>query len=226
MIRSISPSARTPAAPVFVDTARRFEAPRPVRDSFAPAKVAAPTATRPADGLKGYEELTAAQKSLLGPEGPAGWSQLTTKQRGVFLTLTSRLAANGVDVTGLKLDGGLAGINGTNIRFELKFDKASAALLKQRIDAAIAQGKFTADKPSSTFHSEYADSGARENRSKYSMQVGFGEGGAFVDMDRYNPLTSKWNQIRHWGEILTPGNIDPRKVAGEIGVDLWSKLPA
>jgi hypothetical protein len=59
------------------------------------------------------------------------------------------------------------------------------------------------------------------------MQIGFGPEGAFVDMDRYNPRQGGfWNHVKHWGEILTPGNMNPFKVAPDMGEDIFSKLPA
>jgi hypothetical protein len=90
----------------------------------------------------------------------------------------------------------------------------------------VARGQFKAEKPFGPFHKGMSDWGVRENRSKYTVQIGFGKDGAFVDMDRYNPRTSGWNHAKHWGEILTPGTMVPFKVAAALGENLWSKLPA
>lgn len=218
------PESRAESAPVASNAAVPSQ--RPV-DVFAPAGVTAPR-TRPADGLKAYDELNAVQQGLLGEHGRGMYEKLTPKQRGVFLLLTQRLAHNGVDLSGLRLKGGAAGIRGNNLRFDLLFepDPEAMARFKASVKDATGAGRFSKDQPSSFFHKGMSESGVRENRTKYAMQIGFGPEGAFVDMDRYNPRQGGfWNQVKHWAEILTPGNMDPFKVAPELGEDIWSKLP-
>jgi hypothetical protein len=218
------PEARAESAPAASNAA--IPSQRPV-DVFAPTGVTA-TGTRPADGLKAYDELSVVQQGLLGEHGRGMYENLTPKQRGVFLLLTQRLERNGVDLTGLRLKGGAEGIRGNNLRFDLLFepDPAAMARLKASVEDATKAGKFSKDQPSSVFHRGMSESGVRENRAKYAMQIGFGPEGAFVDMDRYNPKQGGfWNHVKHWGEILTPGNMDPFKVAPELGEDIWSKLP-
>jgi hypothetical protein len=196
-------------------------------DVFASSAVSA-TGTRPADGLKAYEELSAVQKGLLGANGEQLYSGLSSKQRGVFLLLTQRLEKNGVDLSGLQLKGGAEGIRGSHTRFDLLFEPNPEALarFKASVQDAVKAGKFSEDKVSSFFHKGMSDWGVRENRTKYAMQLGFGPEGAFVDMDRYNPRQGGfWNHVKHWGEILTPGNMDPVKVAPDMGEDIFSKLP-
>ena len=219
---SEAPAASTPAART---TAAAQQGPA---DVFAPAAVSA-TGTRPADGLKAYEELSAAQKGLLGANGQQLYAGLSSKQRGVFLLLTQRLEKNGVDLSGLQLKGGAEGIRGSNTRFDLLFEPNPEALarFKASVQDAVKAGKFSEDKVSSFFHKGMSDWGVRENRGKYAMQIGFGPEGAFVDMDRYNPRQGGfWNHVKHWGEILTPGNMNPAKVAPEMGEDISSKLPS
>jgi hypothetical protein len=196
-------------------------------DVFAPAGVNA-TGTRPADGLKSYDELDSVQQALLGPTGREMYPSLTPKQRGVFLLITQRLERNGVDLTGLRLKGGAEGIRGTNVRFDLLFepDPAAIAHFKASVQDGVRAGKFSEDKPLSLFHKGVSDWGVRENRTKYALQLGFGPEGAFVDMDRYNPRQGGFlNHLKHWAEILTPGNMDPFKVAPDLGEDIFSKLP-
>ncbi len=219
-----SPDARVESAPSARNTAVPEQ--RPV-DVFAPARVTA-TGTRPADGLKAYDELDAVQQGLLGPNGREIYPGLTPKQRGVFLLLTQRLERNGVDLAGLRLKGGAEGIRGNNVRFDLLFepDPAAMAHFKSSVQDGVRAGKFSEDKPLSLFHQGVSDWGVRENRTKYALQLGFGPAGAFVDMDRYNPRQGGfWNHLKHWAEILTPGNMDPFKVAPTLGEDIWSKLP-
>jgi hypothetical protein len=218
------PEARAASAPAASNAVAPSS--RPV-DVFATAGVTA-TGTRPADGLKAYDELSAVQQGLLGENGRGMYENLTPKQRGVFLLLTQRLEHNGVDLTGLRLKGGAEGIRGSNLRFDLLFepDPAAMARLKASVGEATKAGKFSDDQPSSVFHGGMSESGVRENRSKYAMQIGFGPDGAFVDMDRYNPRQGGfWNHVKHWGEILTPGNMDPFKVAPDLDEDIFSKLP-
>ncbi|MBN1204396.1 MAG: hypothetical protein JXB05_05685 [Myxococcaceae bacterium] len=198
-----------------------------IADVFAPSLVPA-TGTRPADGLKAYEELSATQQRLLGPNGSGLYAGLTPKQRGVFLLLTQRLERNGVDLGNLRLKGGAEGIRGNNIRFDLLFepDPEAMARFKSSVQDAAKAGRFSEDQPSSFFHRGMSDWGVRENRAKYAMQIGFGPEGVFVDMDRYNPKQGGfWNKVKHWGEILTPGNMNPFKVAPDLGEDIFSKLP-
>jgi len=218
------PEAQGASAPAARNTA--VPSPAPV-DVFASGAVTA-TGIRPADGLKAYDELSAVQQGLLGENGRGIYENLTPKQRGVFLLLTQRLEHNGVDLTGLQLKGGAEGIRGSNLRFDLLFEPNPEAMarFKSSVQDAMQAGKFSEDQPSSVFHGGMSDWGVRENRSKYSMQIGFGPEGAFVDMDRYNPKQGGfWNHVKHWGEILTPGNMDPFKVAPELDEDIWSKLP-
>lgn len=216
--------ASTPSAPAARAPERTPQGPV---DVFASAAVSS-AGTRPADGLKAYEELSATQKNLLGANGEALYSGLSSKQRGVFLLVTQRLEKNGVDLSGLQLKGGAEGIRGSNLRFDLLFEPNPEAMarFKGSIQDAVKAGKFTQDKVSSVFHKGMSDWGVRENRAKYAMQIGFGPEGAFVDMDRYNPRQGGfWNHVKHWGEIITPGNMNPVKVAPEMGEDISSKLP-
>lgn len=222
--------------PLPVHTSPRAE-PKIPQDSFVanPAKaisektsaartaIASWPAERSPDGLKTWGQLSPAQQAMFGAAGRQGYEGLNTKQRGVFLVLTERLEANGISLDGLELDGGASGVHGNMLRFELAFDPKSAALLKERVDAAVANGKMFSEKPSKLFHKGYLDSGVREERAKYALQIGFGEKGAFVDMDRYNPSRGgKANHWRHLLEIVTPGNIDPRQAGRELGIDMFA----
>jgi hypothetical protein len=61
-----------------------------------------------------------------------------------------------------------------------------------------------------------SDSGARQNVSRESLQVGFGALGAFSDIDRGNPQT--WfGFFVHVGELVTPGKTDPFAIGGALG---------
>lgn len=189
----------------------------------APAAPVAAVKASSSPPLRTYDELTPTQKSVLGPDGRARFDGLSRKEKGVFLLHTARLARSGIDLTGLRLKPD--GIQGSSLRVQLLFENDPQAVqrLKEQAQRGVESGRFVEDKPSSLFHRGYADSGVRENISKYTLQVGFGPEGVFVDMDRYNPRTSRWNQLLHWGEILTPGNIDPEQAARALGENIWSQ---
>ena len=214
----------------MISPARSLSAPRAVPWSSDPVPRAAPraVAVTPAASrstqppLLTYDELSATQRSLLGADGRARFDGLSRKEKGVFLLHTARLARNGVDLTGLRLKPD--GIQGNGLRVQLLFENDPQAVqrLKDQLQRGVEAGRFAGDKPSSLFHRGYDDSGVRESVSKYTLQVGFGPEGVFVDMDRYNPLTSRWNQLLHWSEVITPGNIDPEQAARALGENIWS----
>jgi hypothetical protein len=210
---------RTPASPPALSMAAAAGS-APQRSEQVDA-FRGPSAARPPDGLLSYEELSDGQRSLLSRRE---YEELDLKGKGVFLLHTRRLERNGVELTGLRLQGGAAGIHATNTRFELVFepDPAAMARLKADVAAGVEAGRFFEEKPFAPFHPGYSDSGVRENRSKYTLQIGFGPAGAFVDMDHYNPRSSLWNHVLHWGEILTPGTMDPLAVARDLGEDIWT----
>ena len=64
-----------------------------------------------------------------------------------------------------------------------------------------------------------SDFGVRQDVSRESMQIGIGRGGAFVDIDRFNP---KRNVFGHLGEVLMPGEMDMGLVARALGINLAS----
>jgi hypothetical protein len=210
----ISPVRTLPALP-------RLAAPQQLPRAAPVAKVIPQATTMPP--LRTYDELTATQKSLLGPDGRARFDGLSRKEKGVFLLHTARLARSGVDLTGLRLKPD--GIQGSFTRVQLLFENDPAAVqrLKDQLQQKVGSKQFLNDKPSSVFHPGYDETGMRENIRKYPLQIGFGPEGVFVDMDRYNPLVGgRWNQIMHWVEILTPGNIDPEQAARALGENIWS----
>jgi len=172
--------------------------------------------------LKSYEELTPTQRSLLGPDGQARFDGLTRKEKAVFLLHTARLARNGIDLSGLRLKPD--GIQGNSVRVQLLFENDPAAVqhLKEQVQRGVDAGRLIDDKPFSLFHRGYDESGAREKIASYPLQIGFGSEGVFVDMDRYNPRAGTWSWIKHWAEILTPGNLDPEAAARALGENIWS----
>jgi len=77
------------------------------------------------------------------------------------------------------------------------------------VNDAIARGVYSADKPSSSRHPGQSDSGARENRTLNSQQIGFGPNGAFVDIDRGNPSNGLAGIIVHLIELADPRKTSP-----------------
>lgn len=221
MLSPVSNRPNVSPAPFFAAPAiASAPARRPV-DLFETQAVTT-AAARPADGFKAYEELSDTQRSLLGEPGAEAWNDLTSRQRGVFLLITDRLQKQGFDLTGMKLQGGVSGINNEGVP-EIVFDKPSAQNLKSQVEAKIASGDYLRERPNKWMHAN-ASEGARENRSKFALQIGFGENGAFVDMDRYNPLTSKLNYLKHLAEIAYPGKLGPEEAARALGADIFSRL--
>jgi hypothetical protein len=200
-------------------------------DSFEPAAASKPravagqTGTRPADGLKAYEELSPKQQALLGEGGAARYAGLGSKERAAFMVLTTRMEQNGLDSSGMKLKPGPEGIQ----QDRLLFDAQPAEAMKRfegSVRSAISRGDFLKDKPSGSLHGGgMNDFGARQWVTREAMQVGLGPGGAFVDIDRFGPRTDLVGIFGHIGEILTPGKTDPFKVARSLKIDVQSHLP-
>jgi hypothetical protein len=192
-------------------------------DSFVPA-ARLQQATRPADGLKAYSELTPKQQALLGEGGAARWAALGTKERAGFIVLSTRMEQLGLDTTGLKLKPQPEGIQQDRLLFE---PTPALERLKAAVQAGIDRGDFKKDKPSGDLHGDgMSDFGARQWVTRESMQLGFGPGGAFADIDRFGVKTDLVGIFGHLGELLTPGKTDPFQVGKSLHIDVKSHLPA
>lgn len=217
-VPAIRPAVTAPAAP-----AARPSAPHVALDQFV-GPVRSATEPRPADGLRAYGELSAGQKGLLGPDGAAVYGRLDPEKKAIFLLLSQRLEHSGVDLTGLRLKDPEHTIRPNRLLFEN--DPAALAGFKQRLEGAVSRGQFTVEPPFSLFHPGMSDWGVRQNRLEYSVQVGMGKDGAFVDVDHFNPSKGWLGQLGHILEIITPGKPPAEKIAREVGEDIWSHLPA
>ena len=138
-----------------------------------------------------FAGLTADQQALFGGTA-AQWGQLDSKQIAGFLNITGALSAAGVDLSGLGLQPG--GIH----QDRLLFTPESAATLQSRMDNTV----FSYDQPRQDLHPEMASWGARQNVLRYALQVGTGPGGAFVDIDLWNPSFGLLGSIMHGREVL------------------------
>lgn len=205
------------------NVARRALAPLPTPHAKAASNVArlAP-ALAPApvqnDRLLRYDELSAAQKHLLGPSGAQTYLRLSSDNRAVFLLLTRRMDRAGLDYGGLTLKDPLTTIRRNRLLFNP--DPAGLARFRASGERSFSQGNLIRDKVFEPFHRGMADWGMRENRRKWSIQLGVGPAGAFVDVDRYNPKADWKAWLGHAGEIIHPGRPDPLKIARELGEDL------
>lgn len=158
-------------------------------------------ATPPCDVAQ-YDDLSAGQKALIdrtiGKEAYGGKSgfpkDLGQLERAVFVNITGALEKAGVDLTGLKLQGG--GIRSDRLFFE----PGTTSSLETSIRAGTATKPPSFDSVSGAFggHDGMSDYVARQNVPLNSLQVGFGTKGAFADIDLFNP---KFHPFKHWEEV-------------------------
>lgn len=172
----------------------------------------APAQQRPSS----FDRLTPAQRSLFGPDGQRTWAKLSNDEREVFVLLTSRLASHGIDVTGLRLKKPLETLRRNRLLFEN--DPVAMGKLKAQLQGEVSEGSFTTDRVFPLFHWGMSDFGVRENRKKWSMQLGIGDSGAFVDMDRFNFKKGIGAFLGHTAELLNPGRPDPCDIMEELRV--------
>lgn len=180
--------------------------------------VVAPTPSAQNDRLLRFEELNPAQQHLLGANGAQTYASLSSDDRAVFLLLTRRMDRAGLDYSGLTLKDPLESIRRNRLLFNN--DAAGLAKLKASAERGVASGSLFKDKVFAPFHPGMADGGVRENRRKWTMQLGWGDKGAFVDMDRYNYKADWKAWLGHAGEIIHPGRPNPLDIARELGEDL------
>lgn len=181
-------------------------------------RVVAPPAPVQNDRLLRFEELNPAQQHLFGANGAQTYARLSSDDRAVFLLLTRRMDRAGLDYSGLTLKDPLESIRRNRLLFN--DDAAGLAKLKASVERGVASGEFYEDKVFGPFHPGIADGGVRQTRRKWSMQLGWGEKGAFVDMDRYNYKADWKAWLGHAAEIIHPGRPNPLDIARELGEDL------
>ncbi|MFN7130783.1 MAG: hypothetical protein ACK4N5_01795 [Myxococcales bacterium] len=184
-------------------------------DVFEAARRVVPA---PVDGLRPWSELTPVQQRLFGAGGERVYAQLSSRQRAIFLLLVQRLERNGADLGGLRLMDPVRTIRPNRILFAP--DPVGLARFEASLRRGFDVGTFSSDNVFGGFHPGMASFGARENRRKWSMQIGIGPKGAFVDVDRFNPWTGVSAWLGHFGEIVTPGKPRAEKIARELGEDL------
>ncbi len=163
-------------------------------------------------------ELTAEQRGLFGSGGAATYRTLSSEQKAIFLLLTTRLAENGLDLSGLQLENPAKTIRPNRLLFA-----PSPALdrLEAQLKEGQAEGRFQSDSPFAPFHWGRSEFGARETRAKWSMQIGIGDKGAFVDVDRYNPWAGTSAFWGHTAELLVPGKPDADDIARSLGTPIF-----
>ncbi len=154
-----------------------------------------------------YGNLSKARQNLISPEQYNG---LSDKLKASFLNQTGVLAKNGIDLGNASLQSG--GIH----QDRLLFEPGNLDTFQASVNGAIQRGVYSADNPLNGDHPGMSSSGARENRTLISQQVGFGPAGAFVDIDLGNPTTLV-GLVVHIGEVLAPGETDPFNVGRKLG---------
>ena len=214
----------------------RLEPSRRVATPVAPA----PVASRPAantsakilrlpapapvqnDKLLRFEELSVAQRHLFGANGAQTYAKLSSEDRAVFLLLTTRMDRAGMDYSGLTLKDPLETIRRNRLLFN--HDAQGVAKLRASIDKGLAGGSLYEDKPFGPFHAGMSDWGVRESRFKWTMQLGGGKDGVFVDVDRYNYKAGWKGWLGHASELLVPGKPNPLDIARELGEDFNTRI--
>ncbi len=215
---TISPFSPIRSAPTFATAPSTFSAAPTVR-----ARSVAPVAgSRPADGLKAWSELSSGQQAMFGAGGAQTYAKLSSEQRAIFLVLSGQMERTGIDLSKLRLQDPVNNIRPNRIL--LSPDPAGMASLRADMKRGIESGRYESSKPFGLFHSGRADEGIRDNRDEFSMQIGMGKDGAFVDVDHYKPKgLGGW--LKHIGEILVPGKPSAREAARAMGIDISTKIP-
>ncbi len=177
------------------------------------------------EALKGWRGLTPVQRSHFG-EGPRAlttWRALSQEQKAIYLFLSTRLSENGVDTSGLRLEDPVKTIRPNRILLE-----PGPALdeFEAQLEAGKKAGTWQNDSPFALFHWGRADMGAREARAKWSLQIGVGDKGAFVDVDRYNPWAGFKAFWGHTAELLVPGKPDADDIARDLGTPIFRQPSA
>ncbi len=213
MVTSISaPSAlRTVSTAVTARKPAPSAAARREVDEFCAPAAARPTniwssddaAVAAVNPKRAFSTLSPHQRALFGAAGERAFRALSTEQRAVFLLITERLSAQGVDLQGMLLLNPEKSIRPNRLLFSP--DSPGMGRFAAQLAEGRDAGRFTPDKVFPLFHPGMSSTGYRENRRMFSMQVGLGEKGAFVDVDRYSPFTDWKAWLGHFGEIVTPG---------------------
>jgi hypothetical protein len=158
----------------------------------------------PACDVAKYEDLSPGQKALIDPDiytnpakFPKGLNQL---ERAGFVNITGALEAAGVDLAGLKLQ--QAGVRSDR----LLFAPGSTDDFRKSIKAGTKANPPTFN-PVGLVARQFGGHGGmndymvRQNVGTNSLQVGFGDDGAFADIDLFNPQPQFKNESKHWAEI-------------------------
>ena len=161
---------------------------------------------------RGYDKLNSHQQDMIDSlepgQGEKIWDQLDAKHRAGFLNVTAVMRSNGFLVAGLKLRPLTADDNSGIQQDRLLFTADTGHLLQAPLEAAIEQREtrgdkgFIEDKPENSLHPGMAGWGGRQWCTRFSMQVGGGAGGAFVDIDEFGPKVDVVGTMGHMFEVL------------------------
>lgn len=179
-------------------------------DHPAPGK---PDYKKKAWANRGFEQLGEEQRALLDSvdpgEGETVWAHLPPALRAGFLNITAVMRANGFLVSGLRLIPNGHDLKHSGLQQDrLLFTPESASLLRAPLEGAIQDRDqrgdrgFIKDKPEERLHPGMAEWGGRQWVTRFSMQIGGGSGGAFVDIDEFGPKVDVVGTLGHGFEVL------------------------
>jgi hypothetical protein len=152
---------------------------------------------------------------LLGKNGATVYGGLSDPRKASFLNITGDLARTGINYSGLSLQQG--GIHQDRLLFA---PGAVISDFQSSTRSAISSGSFVSAKPSARDHPGMSSFGAREGVTRWSLQVGTGENGAFADVDPWGPVDvvgGIGHGIDYTKHKLFGGQTDPFAVGRALG---------
>ena len=167
----------------------------------------------------GFDQLSAAQQGILnrvpGTGGAAFYNSLSDPLKASFLNLTGDLARMGLNFSGLSLQ--QDGIHQDRLLFA---PGGGISDFQSSIQAGITSGAFDNAKPGNRDHPGMSDFGARQGVTRWSLQVGIGQRGAFADVDPWGPVDVAGgigHSIDYLKHKITGGKTDPFAVGRGLG---------
>jgi len=162
---------------------------------------------------RGFDQLSDEQRQLIDSvspgEGEQVWGHVPAALRAGFLNITAVMKANGFPLAGLRLQPSRQDLKHSGLQQDrLLFTPESASILRAPLEAAIQERDqrgdrgFIADKPEERLHPGMGEWGGRQWVTRFSMQIGGGSGGAFVDIDEFGPKVDVVGTLGHGFEVL------------------------
>lgn len=221
-----APAIEAAPAPAVMPAAAMPELapPAPAQTAPVPAATQATQATQAAvdpkhryDGQawatsREFDQLDPQQRRMIDElrpgQGALLWDELDAKHRAGFLNVTAVMKANGFPLDGLSLMPADGSDKSGLQQDRLLFTAETAGRLKGPLDAAIREREargdrgFIEDKPENNLHPGMGAWGGRQWVTRFSMQVGGGSAGGFVDIDEFGPKVDVVGTVGHGFEVL------------------------